>query len=89
MAAAVVDDGEGDPFLGERSVCGVPCHRVEVDGAERDVVPDLLQEAAAFSATLGEPATRAALAAFMAAGGQTPAGELRLADLVAPAPGFT
>lgn len=53
------------------------------------MVPDLLQEAAAFSATLGEPATRAALAAFMAAGGQTPAGELRLADLVAPAPGFT
>lgn len=75
-------------------ISGFPPHAVAaakaaVLRAERDVVPDLLQEAAAFSATLGEPATRAALAAFMAAGGQTPAGELRLADLVAPAPGFT
>ena len=49
--------------------------------AEKDVVPDLLAEAGAFNATLGEPATRLALASFMSQGGQTRAGELHLGEL--------
>ncbi|MGB8860261.1 MAG: enoyl-CoA hydratase/isomerase family protein [Ilumatobacteraceae bacterium] len=49
--------------------------------AEKDVVADLLGEAAAFAVTLGEPSARAAMDAFMAAGGQTPEGEHRLGDL--------
>jgi enoyl-CoA hydratase/carnithine racemase len=49
--------------------------------AEKDVVPDLLDEAHAFSGTLAHPRTRAAMEAFMANGGQTREGELRLGDL--------
>ena len=49
--------------------------------AEKEVVPDLLAEAGAFSATLGHPSTVAALASFLDRGGQTREGELRLGDL--------
>ncbi|MFZ4720007.1 MAG: hypothetical protein ACOYMR_11310, partial [Ilumatobacteraceae bacterium] len=49
--------------------------------AEKEVVADLLAEGDAFSGTLGHPRTRAALADFMARGGQTREGELRLGEL--------
>ena len=49
--------------------------------AEKDVEADLLLEAGAFNGTLGHERTRNALAAFMAQGGQTRDGELRLGDL--------
>jgi enoyl-CoA hydratase/carnithine racemase len=51
--------------------------------AEKDVVPDLLAEAAAFQGTLGGAGTREAMARFLASGGQTPAGEQRLGELAA------
>ena len=51
--------------------------------AEKEVVPDLLAEAVAFQGTLGGAGTRAAMESFMASGGQTPAGELRLGELAA------
>lgn len=51
--------------------------------AEKDVSADLLAEGAAFQATLGGAGTQAALRRFLAEGGQTPAGEQRLGDLVA------
>ncbi len=49
--------------------------------AEGDVAADLLAEAAAFNATLGAPGTAAAMRRFLALGGQTREGELRLGDL--------
>lgn len=49
--------------------------------AEKDVVADLLAEGAAFQATLGGAGAREAMQRFMANGGQTPAGELRLGEL--------
>ena len=50
---------------------------------EKGVQEDLLAEGNAFSATLGHPDTVAAMAAFLAGGGQTREGELRLGDLAA------
>ncbi len=49
--------------------------------SEKGVEADLLAESGAFNETLGHPATIAALAAFMARGGQTRDGELRLGEL--------
>lgn len=51
--------------------------------AEGDVSEDLRNEGVAFQATLGHPHTRAAMDAFLAAGGQTAAGEMRLGALAA------
>lgn len=51
--------------------------------AEKEVVPDLLAEAAAFQGTLGGAGSREAMQRFLAEGGQTPAGELRLGELAA------
>lgn len=51
--------------------------------AEKDVIADLLAEGAAFQGTLGGPGTRAAMERFMAQGGQTPEGEMRLGELAA------
>jgi enoyl-CoA hydratase/carnithine racemase len=67
-------------------IAGFPPHAVAaakaaVLRAEKDVVDDLRQEAGAFNTTLGEPLTVALLQAFMAAGGQTVAGERRLGEL--------
>ncbi len=76
------------PFVDRlaRRIAGFPPHAVAaakaaVLRAEGDVVPDLVAEGAAFGGTLGHPATRAAMAAFMAGGGQTVEGERRLGDL--------
>ena len=76
------------PFVDRlaRRIASFPPHAVAaakaaVLRAEKDVVPDLLDEAAAFNGTLGHPRTVAALAAFMEHGGQTRDGELRLGDL--------
>lgn len=49
--------------------------------AEKDVVADLLAEGAAFQGTLGGPGTRDAMERFMANGGQTHDGEMRLGEL--------
>lgn len=51
--------------------------------AEKEVEADLLAEAAAFQGTLGGAGTREAMQRFLAGGGQTPAGELRLGELAA------
>ena len=69
-------------------IASFPAHAVaaakaSVLRAEKEVVPDLLAEAVAFQGTLGGAGTRAAMERFMASGGQTPAGELRLGELAA------
>lgn len=69
-------------------IASFPAHAVaaakaSVLRAEKEVVPDLLAEAVAFQGTLGGAGTRAAMEHFMASGGQTPAGELRLGELAA------
>ena len=69
-------------------IASFPAHAVaaakaSVLRAEKEVVPDLLAEAVAFQGTLGGAGTRAAMESFMASGGQTPAGELRLGELAA------
>jgi enoyl-CoA hydratase/carnithine racemase len=76
------------PFVDRlaRRIAGYPPHAVAaakaaVLRAEKDVTADLLAEAGAFNDTLGHPTTVAALAAFMAQGGQTREGELRLGEL--------
>ena len=78
------------PFVDRlvRRIASFPPHAVQaakaaILRAEKDVVLDLLAEAGAFNATLGHPDTVAALASFMANGGQTRDGELRLGDLAA------
>ena len=67
-------------------IAGFPPHAVAaakaaVLRAEKDVVGDLLLEAGAFNATLGQPVTVGLLQSFMDAGGQTVAGEQRLGEL--------
>jgi enoyl-CoA hydratase/carnithine racemase len=76
------------PFVDRlaRRIASFPPHAVaaakaSVLRAEKEVEADLLAEAGAFNATLGHPSTVDALAAFMAQGGQTREGELRLGDL--------
>lgn len=69
-------------------IASFPAHAVaaakaSVLRAEKDVVADLQAEAAAFQGTLGDAGTRAAMQRFLASGGQTPAGELRLGALAA------
>jgi enoyl-CoA hydratase/carnithine racemase len=71
--------------LAER-IASFPPHAVAAAKAavvrsEKEVEADLLAEGAAFNATLGHPATVAAMQRFLDIGGQTPAGELRLGDL--------
>lgn len=67
-------------------IASFPAHAVaagkaSVLRADKDVVADLIAEAGAFQATLGGAGTREAMERFMASGGQTPEGELRLGDL--------
>jgi enoyl-CoA hydratase/carnithine racemase len=76
------------PFVDRlaRRIASFPPHAVAaakaaVLRAEKEIVPDLLAEAGAYNATLGHPRTRDALAAFLAQGGQTREGELRLGEL--------
>lgn len=78
------------PFVDRlaRRIAGFPPHAVAeakaaVLRAEKDVTADLLLEAGAFNGTLGHPTTVDALESFMARGGQTREGELRLGDLAA------
>ena len=76
------------PFVDRqaRRIASFPPHAVAAAKAavirsEKEVVADLLAEAAAFTGTLSEPRARAAMDAFMAAGGQTPDAERRLGEL--------
>jgi enoyl-CoA hydratase/carnithine racemase len=67
-------------------IAGFPAHAVaaakaSVVRAEKGVEEDLLFEGGAFNATLGGPGTREAMQTFLAIGGQTPDGELRLGEL--------
>lgn len=78
------------PFVDRlaRRIASFPPHAVAaakaaVLRAEKDVAADLLLEGGAFNDTLGHPSTVDALAGFMARGGQTLEGELRLGDLAA------
>ncbi len=66
-------------------IAGFPAHAVaaakaSVLQAESGVADDLRAESAAFQATLAHADTRAAMQTFMASGGQTRAGELRLGE---------
>lgn len=67
-------------------IASFPAHAVaaakaSVLRADKDIPADLLAEGAAFQGTLYGPGTRAAMERFLAQGGQTPAGELRLGAL--------
>jgi enoyl-CoA hydratase/carnithine racemase len=69
-----------------RRIASFPPHAVAAAKAavvrsEKEIEADLLAEGAAFNATLGHPATVAAMQRFLDIGGQTPAGELRLGAL--------
>jgi enoyl-CoA hydratase/carnithine racemase len=69
-----------------RRIAGFPTHAVAaakaaVVRAEKDVEADLLAEGTAFNGTLGGAGTRGAMEAFLARGGQTRDGELRLGEL--------
>ncbi len=59
----------------------VAAAKASVLRAEKDVLPDLQAEGAAFQGTLSGPGTQDAMARFLAQGGQTPAGEDRLGAL--------
>ena len=59
----------------------VAAAKASVVRAEAGVVEQLLAEAHAFSGTLADPRTQAAMASFLARGGQTPDGERRLGEL--------
>lgn len=78
------------PFVDRlaRRIAAFPPHAVAaakaaVLRAEKEVGPDLLAEATAFAGTLTEPSARAAMERFLAGGGQTREGELRLGELAA------
>ena len=69
-----------------RRIASFPAHAVaaakaSVVRAEKEVREDLLAEGNAFSATLGGPGAREAMEKFLADGGQTRDGELRLGSL--------
>jgi enoyl-CoA hydratase/carnithine racemase len=59
----------------------VAAAKASVLRAEKEVVADLLAEAAAFNATLGEPSARALMQRFLDRGGQTAEVELRLGEV--------
>ncbi len=61
----------------------VAAAKASVLRAEQGVVDDLQAEGAAFQGTLAMPATRDAMARFLAGGGQTLDGERRLGELAA------
>jgi enoyl-CoA hydratase/carnithine racemase len=61
----------------------VAAAKASVVRAESGVVEQLLAESHAFSGTLADPRTRAAMENFLARGGQTPEGERRLGALAA------
>ena len=68
-------------------IASFPAHAVAAAKAsvlrsDKEIVPDLIAEGAAFQATLGGPGAREAMQRFMSSGGQTPQGELRLGALV-------
>jgi enoyl-CoA hydratase/carnithine racemase len=67
-------------------IAGFPAHAVamakaSVLRADGDLKPDLLAEGNDFMGTLGNSVTQAAMKKFMATGGQTREGELRIAEL--------
>ncbi|MFM8529968.1 MAG: enoyl-CoA hydratase/isomerase family protein [Ilumatobacteraceae bacterium] len=69
-----------------RRIASFPAHAVAAAKAsvvrvEKEVREDLLAEGNAFSATLGGPGAREAMEKFLADGGQTREGEMRLGSL--------
>lgn len=83
-----LSSSEIGPFVDRlaRRIASFPPHAVAaakaaVIRAEKDVPDDLLAEGNAFSATLGHAESRRAMETFLARGGQTLAGESRLAEL--------
>jgi enoyl-CoA hydratase/carnithine racemase len=82
-------DGELWPFVERlsRRIASFPPHAVaaakaSVLLAEKGVGADLLTEGALFTGTLKEPSARRAMEHFLAGGGQTREGELRLGALI-------
>ena len=82
-------DGELWPFVERlaRRIASFPAHAVaaakaSVLLAEKGLEADLPAEAALFNSTLKEPSARIAMERFLAAGGQTLDGELRLGSLI-------
>jgi enoyl-CoA hydratase/carnithine racemase len=82
-------DGELWPFVERlsRRIASFPPHAVaaakaSVLRAEKEVEADLLAEGALFNGTLSDPSARQAMQRFMAGGGQTRDGEIRLGSLI-------
>jgi enoyl-CoA hydratase/carnithine racemase len=82
-------DGELWPFVERlsRRIASFPPHAVaaakaSVLLAEKGLESDLLVEGALFNGTLKEPSARHAMERFLAGGGQTREGELRLGSLI-------
>jgi enoyl-CoA hydratase/carnithine racemase len=82
-------DGELWPFVERltRRIASFPAHAVaaakaSVLLAEKGLEADLAAEASFFNGTLKEPSARQAMERFLAAGGQTLEGELRLGSLI-------
>jgi enoyl-CoA hydratase/carnithine racemase len=81
-------DGELWPFVDRLAMrmAGFPAHalaaaKASILRADGDLTDDLLQEGDAFMATLGGAGTQEAMRRFLAVGGQTRDGELRLGQL--------
>lgn len=79
------------PFVDRlaRRIASFPPHAVAAAKravllSERNIANDLLVEAGEFNATLGGPGTKEAMRTFLARGGQTREGELRLEELLDP-----
>lgn len=84
----VLPGDELDPFVDRLAgrIASFPPHAVaaakaSIVAAEAGVVDQLLAEGHAFSGTLADSATQAAMRRFLDSGGQTPDGERRLGDL--------
>ncbi len=90
----VLPDAELRSFVDRLAarIASFPAHAVaaakaRVVAADGSLIDDLLAEATAFNATLGEPNTRSSMRRFLDLGGQTPEGERRLGALAAEVPG--
>lgn len=83
----IVDDPVAHSLSLARRIASFPVGAVRaakrsVLRAETGIVEDLLAEAGEFNATLSDPAARRAMENFLARGGQTRDGEMRVGDLV-------
>ena len=85
ILAGLSAPAEGEVTWNDRPMAGSAARQAIVYIGHANALKDdlTLAEAVAFQGTLGGAGTRAAMESFMASGGQTPAGELRLGELAA------